>query len=82
MINPANIYRSKRRTLALYLDPTGELIVKAPIGMSDRKIFDFIKSRGDWIADRKEAIARNAYINRNIAAYNTFYFLGKELVPL
>jgi len=82
MINPANIYRSKRSTLALYIDPRGELIVKAPEKMSDRKIFDFIKSRGDWIIERKQAIARNAFINRNVAAYNTFYFLGRELVPV
>jgi predicted metal-dependent hydrolase len=82
VINPANIYRSKRNTLSIYIDPTGELIVKAPLGLSDRKIFDFIKSRGDWIAARKEAISRNAFINRNAAVYNSFLFLGEELLPI
>ncbi|MDR0462399.1 MAG: M48 family metallopeptidase [Christensenellaceae bacterium] len=82
MVNPANIYRSKRNTLSIYIDPTGELIVRAPLGMTDRKIFDFIKSRGDWIAARKEAVQRNAFINRNVASYNTFFFLGTELVPV
>ena len=50
--------------------------------MPDRKIFDFIKSKGDWIRARQSAVLKNSHINPNVASYNTFYFLGQELVPV
>jgi len=81
MLNPANIFRSNRRTLALYINPRGELIVKAPLNMSDRKIFDFIKAKADWIQIQQAKTVQNKYINRNVAVYNTFLLLGTELVP-
>lgn len=82
MVNPANIHKSNRSTLSIYIDPTGNLVVKAPKNMPDRKIFDFIKSKGDWIRERQAAVLKNSHINRNVASYNTFLFLGKELVPV
>jgi predicted metal-dependent hydrolase len=82
MVNPANIFRSERSTLSIYVDPTGEVIVRAPKNMPDRKIFDFIKSRADWIHARKEAVKKNSRINQNVASYQTFYFLGMELCPV
>ena len=82
MLNPKNIFRSSRRTLSVYVDPSGELIVKAPQSMSDRKIFDFIKSKEDWIAARQAAVLSNKFINRSVSNYNSFYFLGNELVPV
>jgi len=68
--------------LSIYIDPKGDLIVKAPQNMPDRKIMDFIKSKGDWIRARQAQVEKNSHINRNVASYNTFYFLGMELVPV
>ena len=82
MLNPANIFRSRRTTLSLHVDPTGELIVNAPEKMSDRKIFDFVASRADWIRARQDAVLKNSFINQSVASYNTFYFLGAELTPV
>ena len=67
--------------MALYINPCGELIVKAPLNMSDRKIFDFIKSKADWIQIQQAKVVQNKYINQNVVAYNTFLFLGTELMP-
>ena len=82
MLNPANIHRSRRRTLSIFINPMGELVVHAPENMPDRKIFDFVRSRGDWIRERLDAVTQNSYINRNVASYNTFFYLGQELVPV
>jgi len=82
MINPANIFRSNRRTLSIQVDPKGDLVVHAPVNMTDRKIFDFIKSRQDWIEQRQAIVAKNSYINRNVATYNSFMFLGEEITPI
>ena len=82
MLDPRNIHRSKRRTLSLYIAPTGELIVKAPLKLTDAKIFDFVRTKQDWITMRQRQIMQNSCINRNVVAYNTFYYLGQELTPV
>lgn len=82
MLNPSNIYRSNRRTLSIHVDALGNLIVNAPEKLNDKKIFDFVKSRADWISARQAAVERNNHINRNVATYNAYYFLGRELTPV
>lgn len=82
MLNPANIFRSDRRTISLYVDPSGELIVKAPKSVSDRKIFEFVKEKHDWIEARMRAVAKNKFINRDVVSYNAFFFMGRVLTPV
>jgi len=82
MLDPRNIYRSKRKTLALFVDLHGNLIVKAPERLPDSKIFDFVKSKQDWIATRQHQLKQNSYINRNVASQNSYLFMGQELVPV
>jgi len=82
MLNPANIIRSKRKTLALYIDPMGQLIVKAPTKLSNEKIFAFIKSKEAWIKRRQAQATQNSYINKSVLTYQSFYFLGQELTPI
>jgi predicted metal-dependent hydrolase len=82
VVNPSNIFRSKRKTLSIYVDPTGELIVKAPTNLPDKKIFEFVKSRADWIRARQAAVKKNSYINPAVAEYNAFLFLGNVLTPV
>lgn len=82
MLDPANIHRSNRKTLALYIDPNGKLVIRAPLKMSDARIFDFVKSKQDWIQARQKRTLQNSYINKSVLAYNSFFFLGTELSPV
>lgn len=82
MLDPRNIYRSKRKTLALFVDLQGNLIIKAPERLPESKIFNFVKSKQNWILTRQHQIRQNSYINRNVVAQNTFLILGQELVPV
>jgi len=82
MLDPRNIYRSKRKTLALFVDLHGNLIVKAPERLPESKIFDFVKSKQDWIMARQHQIRQNSYISRNVVTHNTFLYMGRELVPV
>lgn len=82
MLDPRNIYRSKRRSLALFVDLNGNLIVKAPERLAENKIFDFVKSKEAWIKSRQHQIRQNSYINRNVVTHNSFLFLGQEHVPV
>jgi len=82
MLDPRNIYRSKRKTLALFVDLHGNLIVKAPMRLPEGKIFDFVKSKRNWILARQQQIKQNSYINRNVITHNSFLMLGQETVPM
>ena len=82
MLDPRNIYRSRRKTLAIFVDPNGTLIVKAPLRLPDSEIFKFVKLKHDWIITRQRKIAENSFINRSVVSYNTFLFMGCELVPV
>ena len=45
----ATVIRSRRRTLALEVRPDGQIVVRAPLRLSERRIRQFVDSRADWI---------------------------------
>jgi predicted metal-dependent hydrolase len=61
------LIRSSRRTLAIQIDKTGKLIVRAPIRMSVDLIEHFIESKKSWIDKHKElAESRRQRVERKI----------------
>lgn len=54
MIQPDEIIRSRRKTLAITVDSFGRLIVRAPKRCSEARIFTFIQEKEAWIL-RKQA---------------------------
>ena len=82
MLNPQNIIRSNRKTLALFINSEGELIIKAPLKLSDRRIFDFVADKEGWIRSQQEKIRANSFINPRVLSYNVFLFLGREVTPV
>ncbi|MCL2570680.1 MAG: M48 family metallopeptidase [Firmicutes bacterium] len=82
MLHPKNIIRSNRKVLSLYINPHGELIVKAPLKLPEHKIFEFVKDKETWIRTQQKRIQQNQFINPNIITYNTFLFLGREVSPI
>ena len=50
--------RSRRRTLSLSVDGTGEIVVRAPNNMRLSDIEQFVSSHADWIAQRRASIER------------------------
>ncbi|MCL2621595.1 MAG: M48 family metallopeptidase [Firmicutes bacterium] len=81
-IYPKNIIKAKRKTLSLMIDANGELIIKAPLKMSDRDIYNFIKSKERWIETKQQQIRLNNTINVNILNYAQFLYLGNTLTPV
>ena len=45
MIQPDEIIRSKRKTLAISIDAFGKLTVRAPMACSKERIFDFLQQK-------------------------------------
>ena len=79
MIQPDEIIRSRRKTLAISIDPFGRLIVRAPQTCSMERIFAFITQKENWIL-RKQAQMKGAGMRlppENLHGY-TFMLLGRE----
>jgi len=81
MLDPANIHRSNRRTLSLFIDERGTLIVRAPNRMPVSKIYQFVTEKEDWILRQQERIMQNRFRDPDVLAYNKFLHLGTPLVP-
>ncbi len=79
MIQPDEIIRSSRKTLAISIDPFGRLIVRAPKTCSKERIFAFIAQKERWILQKKSqtAGAGMRLPPENLYGY-TFLLLGKE----
>ncbi|MBR2441501.1 MAG: M48 family metallopeptidase [Clostridia bacterium] len=78
MIQPDEIIRSKRKTLAISIDAFGKLTVRAPIACSKERIFAFLQAKEGWIL-RKKAERTGAGIqlpSENLHGY-ALLLLGK-----
>ncbi len=79
MIQPDEIIRSRRKTLAISIDPFGRLIVRAPKACSTERIFAFLEQKERWIL-QKQAQMAGAGMRlppENLNGY-AFLLLGKE----
>jgi predicted metal-dependent hydrolase len=61
MIQPNEIIRSRRKTLAITIDSFGRLIVRAPLQCSEQRIYAFLQEKEGWIV-RKVAEKKGAGI--------------------
>ncbi len=76
--------RSNRKTIAISFDRDGNLIVKAPLWVSDREIDRFVKSKQEWITStaKRLADAREQEAHRRLSLENgdELSFLGEKMV--
>ena len=49
------LVRSKRKTVALQINAEGELIVRAPMLYSERKIKKLVEEHREWIENKKKS---------------------------
>ena len=55
---PINITRKKIKNMYLRVHPDGTITVSAPRRVSDKVIWDFIRSRTDWIVEQREKMLK------------------------
>lgn len=74
------IIRSRRKTIALIIDPEKGIIVRAPERMTDEQIGEFVKSKASWITKKREEIKRAKSLSRAKEFVNgeKLPFLGKQ----
>jgi predicted metal-dependent hydrolase len=85
-IPPFNLIRTRRKTIALIVQPDGTLTVRAPLRMPDVTIHAFVQGHEEWIV--KTRVKVRAFPPIPVKKYEpgeTFLYLGKpyplEIVP-
>ena len=79
MLQPDEIIRTRRKTLAITIDAFGRLIVRAPYRYDEQRIFAFIQEKEAWIL-RKKAEKQGAGIElppENLHGYSLL-LLGRK----
>lgn len=68
------IIRSKRKTLSLTVTKEGEVLVRAPYGVSERYIAEFVAKHRGWI--EKRTVARRTASTLSLSDGNTVCLFG------
>jgi predicted metal-dependent hydrolase len=74
-----DLFRSKRKTISLIIQPDGKLTVRAPQRMSQIQIMEFVRTHEDWI--RKNQVRVKASPRPPLKVFREgefFLYLGQE----
>lgn len=74
------IIRSRRKTIALIVDPQGKLIVRAPLQATDTQIERIVYQKSSWI-EKKKALMRSRQPPEQAERFREgreFYYLGQR----
>lgn len=79
-----NLIKSKRKTISIQILNNGEILVKAPVGTSNKFINDFIVKKQNWIVSHQQKVLEeqaknNDYILLNkIIIFGESYYINKQ----
>ena len=73
------IIRTRRRTIALIIQPDGQLVVRAPLNASHRQIQTAVAQRADWILKTQEIMRSRQAARPPVRFENgaSFWYFGK-----
>lgn len=71
------IVRSQRKSLSLEIRSTGEVIVKAPLHVSDKTIQAFLHEKEEWLVQNIAVVRARMPQKKMYQEGEIFYFLGK-----
>ena len=81
LLKPSEIVYSKRKTISLVIKPGGEFVVRSPKNVDQKRIFEFIHKKQDWILKTKEKLSLKLAEHQifNGQDGEVFPFLGKQI---
>lgn len=73
------IYR-KRKTMAIKIEPSGEVKVIAPIGIDESYILKVVEAKVKWVIEKQYqmSLINNNKVKRKIANGEPYMYLGKD----
>lgn len=77
------IIRTNRKTIAIYVRKNGEVEVRAPFGVSDKKIQEFVLEKQDWIIKTQNKIKQKIQNKRTLSIEEKNKLIDKanEYIP-
>ena len=74
------VTKSNRKSLSIAIQPDGNLLVKAPLQLSDDEILKWIKSKTGWIIRQREKVLEQQKVNppKRYRSGEKFSYMGKE----
>lgn len=74
------VIKSKRKSLSIAIQPDGNLLVKAPLFMSDGEILKWVKTKTGWIVRQRAKVLEQQESNlpKKYVTGETFLYLGKK----
>lgn len=80
MIQPDRIIRSRRRSIALHIDPDGSLTVRAPLHASEGEIRAVVEKHQAWIRQTQQRVQAQALLHplKTYIDGELFWFLGRQ----
>lgn len=75
------VIRSARRSLSVSVSAENKITVRAPLGLSEKRIKEFLNGKKPWLDKIVYNNARRLNANRDILNYQSIYVCGKK-VPL
>jgi predicted metal-dependent hydrolase len=74
------LVRSRRRTISIIIDKDAKIIVRAPLKVSEKEIFNFINDKKGWIRKKQAEVMeqKNRRKKKMFLSGEKFLFKGKE----
>ena len=74
------VTKSRRKSLSIAIQPDGNLLVKAPLGLPDSEILKWIKSKTGWVIRQREKVIEQQKANppKRYRTGEKFSYLGRE----
>lgn len=74
------IIKSRRRTIVIKIEKSGEVLVKAPIFLSDAEIYEFVNKKAGWINKKTTQILEEKRQNDAILLKKEAFFKGERVI--
>ncbi|MDB2092530.1 M48 family metallopeptidase [Clostridium paraputrificum] len=75
-----NVVFKERKTMSIEVEPSGEVNVSSPLGVTEDIILDKVKSKANWIVQKQyevQSININK-INREVVSGESYLYLGRN----
>ncbi len=70
----------RKKTIALYIEPTGDILVRAQVNTSCSRLTHVVKSKAEWIITKLMSLNDVSHqIKKELVSGESFYYLGRHM---
>ena len=74
------IYSDRRRSWAIEVKTSGEVLVRVPSAVSEEKVMEIAQSKAEWIAKQQLKFQSREKVQRRYSDGDHIHFFGEELI--